>query len=48
MSWLLRYNASAEIIWKHISMLHHQEINKLKFGGEIFSKIWFPVTYLIQ
>ena len=23
-------------------------INKLKVGGEIFSKIWFPVTYLIQ
>ena len=57
--WLLRYNASSEIIRKHINMLHHQEINELKVGGPnlqskeqigggIFSKIWFPVTYSIQ
>ena len=59
MGWLLRYNASSEIIRKHINMLHHQEINELKVGGPnlqskeqigggIFSKIWFPVTYSIQ
>ena len=44
---------------KHINMLHHQEMNKLKVGGpnlqskeqigrRIFSKIWLPVTYSSQ
>ena len=33
MGWLFRYNASSEIIRKHINMMHHQEINELKVGG---------------
>ena len=36
MSWLLQYNASSEIIRKHINMLHHQEINELKGCGPNF------------
>ena len=39
---LCRNNLEAQ---QHVSS---SRINKLKVGGEIFSKIWFPVTYLIQ